>query len=86
MILSVPARARLLLGTLFPETMNAMMGFIARFLPTKDSANRKTGADSDNRFYQNRLLEPLQRKAQEVQDEYNQIPHHDAEFSMGLKH
>ncbi len=85
-ILSVPAKARLLLGTFFPETMNAFMGMIAGLMPKKDSATRKTGADSDNRFYQNRLLKPLQRKAQEVQDDYNQTPHHDAEFNMGLKH
>ncbi len=85
-ILSWPGKARLLVGAFLPEIMNAMMGMVAGFLPKKDSANRKTGADSDNRFYQNGLLRPLQRKVQQVQDEYNQMPHHDAEFNMGLKH
>ena len=83
-ILSGPAKLRLFFGNFFPETMNALMGLVAAVLPTKDSAFRKTGADSDNRFYQNPYLKPIQIRAQKVQDQYNQIPHHNAEFNMGL--
>jgi short-subunit dehydrogenase len=85
-ILSIPAKARMLIGAFFPETMNMLMGLFARLLPTEDSAVRKTGADSMTLFRKNFLLRPLQKKAQRVQTEYNQHPHHDADFNLGLLH
>lgn len=76
-ILSVPAKARMLLATFFPETMNALMGWAARLLPKGESTIRKTGAESASRF--DEKLESLVKM-------YNQQSLHDAEFNMGLRH
>lgn len=85
-ILSLPAKARLLVGTFFPETLNALMALASRFLPSEDSLLRKTGADSSGAFEKNSWLRPLRRKAKEEETVYNQRPRHDASFNMGLRH
>lgn len=74
-VLSVPGKARVLFGSLFPETMNFLMGLAARLLPKGDSTIRKTGAESTSEFT-NRDREKM----------YNQRPLHDADFNLGLLH
>jgi short-subunit dehydrogenase len=86
LILSVPAKARMLMGAILPETLNAIMGLVAKVLPKKDSLIRKTGADSMTLFQKSFALKPLQRTASKEEKTYNQEPHHDAEFNMGLLH
>lgn len=85
-ILSLPAKARMFFGAIFPETMHALMGLVARILPSEDSTVRKTGAQSSGRFASNPLLAPLKRKAREAETTYNQEARHDADFNMGLLH
>lgn len=83
-VLSIPAKAKVLLGTFFPEIMNLVMGFAARLLPQENSALRKTGADSSRSFRSKLLLKGVQRKAEKTEAMYNQEPHHDANFNLGL--
>ncbi len=81
-ILSLPAKVRVWFGTFFPETANALMSLVARMLPRKESLVRKTGADSGRLFDKT----PLRVEARENEMFYNQMPHHDGEYNMGLKH
>lgn len=85
-VLSVAGKARVLAGSLFPETMIALMGAVNRLLPAGDSTIRKTGADSASLFNQNFLLRPIQKKAKANEAKYNQEPKHDAELNLGLYH
>jgi short-subunit dehydrogenase len=73
-VLSAPAKLRVVLGALFPNLMNAVSGLMLKLLPKDDSHLRKTGADSTNR-----------KTPTKEEKMYNQWPHHDAEFNMGLK-
>lgn len=85
-VLSVPAKARMMFGVFFPETMQLLMGFVSRMLPHGQSFVRKTGADSSSRFDKSFLAKPLRKRAHDAEIEYNQEAHHDADFSLGLKH
>lgn len=85
-ILSWPAKARIFLGGFFPEILNSLLSFAARFMPQEDSFHRKTGAQSSRSFEKNFILKPLAEKAKKTQDMYNQMAQVDAETSMGLKH
>lgn len=85
-ILSLPAKARMFFGAIFPEMMHALMGLVARILPSEDSTVRKTGAQSSGRFARNPFLAPLKRKARDAETTYNQEARHDADFNMGLLH
>lgn len=83
-ILSTPAKLRMVAGVFFPETMNRVMGFMASILPADESRERKTGADSQAKFDHNLLLKPLRRSVKKARETYNQSEHHDPEFNMGL--
>lgn len=85
-ILSVPGKARVLMGSLFPEAMTALMALVNRILPSGDSTIRKTGADSASLFNQTVLLRPIQKRAKANETKYNQEPKHDAELNLGLYH
>lgn len=74
-ILSVPGKARVLFGSLFPETMNYLMSLVARILPKGESTLRKTGAESASEF-----------KHRDREQLYNQRPLHDADFNLGVFH
>lgn len=73
-VLSIPAKFRVVLGAIIPNIMNAISGLVLKFMPDDTSQIRKTGADSTDR-------------KSPTKDElmYNQWPHHDAKFNMGLK-
>jgi short-subunit dehydrogenase len=74
-VLSIPAKARMMIGALFPETMNFLMKIAARLLPSGTSAQYKTGAEvAGGEWDESRELM------------YNQKPLHDAEFNLGLRH
>lgn len=83
-ILSIPAKLRILGGALFPELMNSLMGLAARLLPKGLSQKRKTGAESAALFEKTGLLKPLHKRLQESAETYNQAPHYDAKDMMGL--
>lgn len=85
-LLSMPAKLRMLLGAFLPETMNLIMSFSNRFLPEEDSVIRKTGADSMRLMENTKLLKPMLERAREEEKRYNQEPHHDAARNMGLLH
>ncbi len=84
-ILSLPAKARLLVGQFFPETMAALMSFVSRILPQGDSSLRKTGAQSGRLFKNNRFFKPFQQEESAAEAIYNQQPRHEADFNLGLK-
>lgn len=73
-VLSVPAKLRVILGAIFPNVMNAISGLVVRLLPKDSSHERKTGADSTSR------KSPTKEELM-----YNQWPHHNAKFNMGLE-
>lgn len=83
-VLSLPVKARIFFGAMFPETMQAVMGLVARLLPTTDSILRKTGADSNKRFEKSWLSAPVRKTAHKEEETYNQEPKHDAETNLGL--
>lgn len=85
-ILSVPAKVRVMAGYFFPETVNAMMAFAARLLPKGESTLAKTGAASRSKFARSRWLKPLRERADKVEAEYNEVPRFDADHTLGLKH
>lgn len=72
-VLSLPAKARVVLGAVFPELMNSVMQIATRLLPNDNSTVRKTGADSAGR-----------RRPTDDEIMYNQKPKHDAEHNMGI--
>lgn len=84
-VLSLPAKIRMAVGAFFPELTNKIMTTAALALPTENSMERKTGADSQERFNQNVFFTPLRRIASRVQALYNQEPKHDAEYNMGIR-
>ncbi len=85
-ILSVPAKLRMMVGAFLPETMGMLMGLADRFMPQGDSTLRKTGADSQSLLENSKYLKPILDKARKDEAKYNQEPHHDAEKNMGLLH
>jgi short-subunit dehydrogenase len=74
-ILSVPAKARMIFGSIFPELTHYLMRQATRLLPKGDSLQRKTGAEvsGEKRDDSRELM-------------YNQKLMHDAEFNLGLRH
>lgn len=80
-VLSVPGKARVLAGALFPETMNALMALAARLLPAGDSTWRKTGAESSALA---KKIPPLRKQMLKEEQRYNQEARHDADFNLGL--
>jgi len=83
-ILSFPARLRMMVGAMLPEATNALMGLAAKLLPTGRSTERKTGADSRDIFEENALLKSLRKTAHKEEIVYNQRSKHDAEHNLGL--
>ena len=84
-VLSAPAKLRMLAGVLFPEMTNGLMSLAAKALPTATSRLRKTGADSQSAFDKNPLLKPLQARVMRAREMYNQTPKHDANYNMGVE-
>lgn len=84
-ILSWPGKLRMFMGTVFPETMNLLMDFANRLMPTEDSKVRKTGSESSKLFKKIPLLETALGTA-EHERTYNQIARKNAKVSMGIKH
>lgn len=74
LVLSVPAKARLLAGAILPETMNAVSSLANRMLPKNTSHDARVGADVDGSFESSRLLRPLSRIAEKERQMYNQQP------------
>jgi short-subunit dehydrogenase len=73
--LSLFAKTRVVLGALFPELTNAVSKLMVRFLPKDVSRTRVTGADSTNRT-----------RPTKEEEMYNQTPHHNPNYNMGLLH
>lgn len=73
-VLSLAAKARLLLGVLFPDTMNKAMDMATRILPKDSSKIAKTGAETSNR--------KIRSKDEKM---YNQKSRHTAEYNLGLE-
>jgi short-subunit dehydrogenase len=73
-ILGAAGKARVLMGALFPELTHFMMKLAIQRLPDGVSKERRTGADITER------TEPTKEEKM-----YNQKPHFNAEYSMGIK-
>ncbi len=83
-ILSLPAKTRMVFGSLFPEIVNAGAAIVAKWLPKGNSLFRKTGADSSAKFFKNPFFYFLRKRETEAERRYNQSSHHDAEYNMSL--
>lgn len=83
-ILSSVGKLRNWVGAFFPETMHAVMTGMAAALPTGDSLERKTGAQSAALVEKSKMLAPIRANAKRAEATYNQEPRHDADFNLGL--
>jgi len=72
-VLSPPAKFRVAMGAIFPETMHAIMSWAAGLLPKDTSRERKTGGEIAARDVLTK-----------VEKMYNQTPHRNAEFNLGV--
>lgn len=86
LILSMPAKLRMNLGSFLPETMNFMMNLANRILPKDESKLRRTGADSVGLMERTPFLKVFLETARKEEARYNQEPQHDAEQNMSLLH
>lgn len=84
LLLSLPAKARNLLATVVPETVQALMAFAATLLPRGESQERKTGGASAKKFDENPALKPLRERGHRAEDTYNQVDSQNPEFNLGL--
>lgn len=84
LVLSVPARARMLLAALLPEIMNSIMAWVAQRLPAGNSELRKTGGQSTGLYDKNKYLKSLRDKGIEAENTFNQVDTRDPERNMGL--
>ncbi len=81
---SVIAKARLTLGTLFPEIINAAMAFVTSLLPKGESFVRQTGAQSRRTFDRSLWSRGLSHREQESEKKFNQAPSQNPEYNMGI--
>lgn len=83
LVLSIPAKLRMFVAAIFPETANALLSIANRLMPTDDSKIRKTGSQSSGLFRRIPLLQgALDTKKQE--ERYNQQPHRNPKYNLGL--
>jgi len=85
-VLSVPAKLRLYMGLLLPETMQVLTSAAARLLPKSDDSTPRIGAASRGRFARSKILSRLRERADKAEVEYNEAPHYSADYALGLKH
>lgn len=78
----IPAKFRMLLGTVFPELALFAMGLVNRLLPQGQSLMYRTGAQclTDKTY----LTENMKKSAEKAEEEWNQKQKGDPEFNLGL--
>ena len=84
-VLSLPAKARMFFGAIFPESMHAIMKMAAAAMPAGESRKRKTGAQAEQEIGSSPVIKPLKEKVKRTEETYNQKPRNSAEFNLGLK-
>lgn len=86
LIPSIPAKLRVLVSSIFPETVNALMRVLAGTMPVGGSKIRKTGYESNDFFERSPWTALLRKASRKAEDKYNQAPKDDADYNLGLKH
>lgn len=84
-ILSAFGKLRVAASVFFPETLNMMMSWLARLMPSGNSYEHRTGAQSRDLFDEKWFLKPIRHVARKNEQRFNQHPHEDARFNLGLK-
>lgn len=84
-VLSAFGKLRVAAAVFFPETLNTLMSWLARLMPQGNSYEHKTGAQSRELFDDKWFLKPLRKVARKNEQKFNQHPHADAAFNLGLK-
>lgn len=70
---------------LMPETFSAVMRTVARYMPTSESKERKTGADSSEWLEKKWWFFPLKGFDSRAKHHLNQVSKSNAEFNLGIK-
>lgn len=73
---------RVFIGTLFPEVMLSVMGFMNRLMPSEKNLMYRTGAQclTDSTY----LSQGQKNRAEQAESELNQMQKNDPEFNLGL--